>query len=59
MHFYLGLLDHLRKIAGDAGIKEFDFGGQYSSNDIVVVYGNKEYTLRISAKDIEVSDDDD
>lgn len=56
--FYLGLFDHLRKIASDAGIKTVDFGGNFGDACLVVVFGNKEYTVRISEKEIEVSDDD-
>lgn len=54
--FYISLIEYLRSVVGDNGFKEIDLGSKYGQN-IKVVYGNREYDLRISESEIDKDDD--
>lgn len=54
--FYVSLFEYLRSVVGDNGFKEIDLGGRYNQN-IKVVYGNREYDIRISESEIGEDDD--
>lgn len=54
--FYISLIEYLRSVVGDSGFKEIDLGSKYGQN-IKVVYGNREYDLKISESEIDKNDD--
>lgn len=54
--FYISLIEYLRSVVGDSGFKEIDLGSKYGQN-IKVVYGNREYDLKISESEIDKDDD--
>lgn len=54
--FYISLIEYLRSVVGDSGFKEIDLGSKYGQN-IKVVYGNREYDIKISESEIDKDDD--
>jgi hypothetical protein len=52
----ISLIEYLRSVVGDSGFEEIDLGGRYNQN-IKVIYGNREYDIRISESEIGEDDD--